>query len=439
MSMNLETPPGWQAESLATDVNAGAASPRHASWLQRSGQILLCRLLGKVIHTGTLQVQMPGGQRHAFGSGAPEIAVRLTSSATVWRLLRNPELALGEAYMDGRLQVEQGGIYDLLELVNINLKWSSGPGVLRLQSHLRQALRRVAQHNPVARSQANVAHHYDLSDTLYDLFLDAGRQYSCAYFTEATDTLEQAQAQKLRHIAAKLLLRPGQRVLDIGSGWGGLGLYLARTAGVSVTGLTLSTEQHCYAAKAAAAAGLQDHARYHLRDYRHETGRYDRIVSVGMFEHVGIGHYREYFDKVASLLTDDGVALIHTIGTARGPTSASPWLHKYIFPGGYAPALSEVVPVIERAGLYIADVEVLRLHYAHTLRAWRDRFMAERPRVAALYDARFCRMWEYYLAYCEAGFRHSGLVVFQIQLSKQVDAVPVTRDYIAASEQGAVQ
>ena len=437
MSMNLESPPGWQAESLATDVNAGVAWPRQGAWLRRSGQFLLCRLLGKIIHTGTLQVQMPNGQRHAFGTGAPVIAVRLTTSATVWRLLRNPELALGEAYMDGSLQVEQGGIYDLLELANANLKWSRGPGMLRLQSRLRQVLRRLAQHNPVARAQANVAHHYDLSDTLYDLFLDAGRQYSCAYFTAATDTLEQAQAQKLRHIAAKLLLRPGQRVLDIGSGWGGLGLHLAQTAGVSVTGLTLSTEQHSYAAKAATAAGLQDRASYHLRDYRHETGRYDRIVSVGMFEHVGIGHYREYFDKVASLLTDDGVALIHTIGTARGPTSASPWLHKYIFPGGYAPALSEVVPVIERAGLYIADVEVLHVHYAHTLRAWRDRFMAERPRIAALYDERFCRMWEFYLAYCEAGFRHSGLVVFQIQLSKQVDAVPITRDYVAASEQGA--
>ena len=236
MSINLETPPGWRAEGLATDGDSGIALPRHGTLLQRSGQFLLCRLLGKIIHTGTLQVQMPDGQRHAFGAGEPVIAVRLTTSATVWRMLRNPELALGEAYMDGTLQVEPGGIYDLLELANANLKWSRGPGMLHLQSRLRQVLRRVAQHNPVARAQANVAHHYDLSATLYDLFLDAGRQYSCAYFTEATDTLEQAQAQKLRHIAAKLLLRPGQRVLDIGSGWGGLGLYLARTAGVSEIG-----------------------------------------------------------------------------------------------------------------------------------------------------------------------------------------------------------
>ena len=434
MSMNFETPPGWQADSLATDVNAGVAPPRRGRLQQTSGEFLLCRLLRKIIRTGTLDVQMPSGRRHVFGAGAPVIDVRLATSATVWRMLRNPELALGEAYMDGTLQVEQGAIYDLLDLTNTNLKWSRGPGVMRLQSHLRQVLRRLAQHNPVTRAQANVAHHYDLSDTLYELFLDAGRQYSCAYYTAPTDTLEQAQAQKLRHIAAKLLLRPGQRVLDIGSGWGGLALHLTQTAGVNVTGLTLSTEQHGYATKAATAAGLQDRATYHLRDYRHETGRYDRIVSVGMFEHVGIGHYAEYFDKVASLLTDDGVALIHTIGTARGPTSASPWLNKYIFPGGYAPALSEVVPVIERAGLYITDVEVLRLHYAHTLRAWRDRFMAERPHIAALYDERFCRMWEFYLAFCEAGFRHSGLVVFQIQISKQIDAVPITRDYIAAAE-----
>jgi cyclopropane-fatty-acyl-phospholipid synthase len=401
------------------------------------GEILLCLLVRKIIRTGRLDVQMPSGREHVFGEGPPLIALRIATIATVWRLLRNPELALGEAFMDGTLTVERGSIYDLLELVMANLKMSSGPGPIRLQAQFRKLLRRIVQHNPVVRSQTNVAHHYDLSDKLYDLFLDASRlQYSCAYYTAPTDTLEQAQAHKLRHIAAKLLLQPGQKVLDIGSGWGGLGLHLAQTAGVDVTGLTLSSEQLGYAVKAAASAGLQDRAAYHLRDYRHETGRYDRIVSVGMFEHVGIGHYREYFDKVADLLTDEGVALVHTIGAARGPTSANPWLHKYIFPGGYAPALSEVMPAIERAGLYITDVEVLRLHYARTLRAWRDRFMAERPRIVELYDERFCRMWEFYLAFCEAGFRHSGLVVFQIQISKRIDAVPITRDYIAVSEQG---
>ncbi len=436
MSMNIETPPDWQTDTLVTDVMADHAPRRRTPLRQGSGEFLLCRLLGRIIRTGTLQVQMPSGRSHAFGTGDPLIAARLTTTATVWRLLRNPELAVGEAYMDGSLQVEPSGIYDLLELANANLKWSSGPGVMRLNSKVRRLLRRFAQHNPVARARSNVAHHYDLSDTLYDLFLDAGRQYSCAYYTAPTDTLEQAQAQKLRHIAAKLLLQPGQKVLDIGSDWGGLGLHLAQTAGVDVTGLTLSTEQHGYAAKAATDAGLQDRTRYRLRDYRHETGRYDRIVSVGMFEHVGIGHYGTYFDKVAELLTDDEVALVHTIGTARGPTAATPWLQKYIFPGGYAPALSEVVPAIERAGLYVTDVEVLRLHYAQTLRAWRDRFMVERPRIVELYDERFCRMWEFYLAFCEAGFRHSGLVVFQIQIAKRIDAVPITRDYIATNEQG---
>ncbi len=436
MSMQLETPPNWQADGLASDRNAGISLLQRMSLSRRVGEGLLRSMIRKIVSVGTLHLQMPSGQRHIIGKGAPGVSIRLTSSKTVWRLLRNPELAVGEAYMDGTLLVEQGSIYDLLDLANANLKWHNGPGAMRLQSQLRRLQRRLDQYNPVSRAKANVAHHYDLSDTLYDLFLDPERQYSCAYYATPSDTLEQAQMQKMRHIAAKLLLRPGQRVLDIGSGWGGLGLHLAGTAGVSVTGLTLSTEQHGYAVRAAEAAGLKDRATFHLRDYRHENGRYDRIVSVGMFEHVGIGHYAEYFDKVASLLTEAGVALIHTIGTARGPTSASPWLQKYIFPGGYAPALSEVVPVIERAGLYITDIEVLRLHYAHTLRAWRERFMAERTRIAALYDERFCRMWEFYLAFCETGFRHSGLVVFQIQVSKRVDAVPITRDYIAAHEHG---
>lgn len=434
MSMNVETPPIRHPERSVTDSYASGSSARSPSVWRSSGEFLLCSLLKQVIQKGSLHLQLPSGRNRSFGAGQPEIAVRVTTKATVWRLLRNPDLALGEAYMDGTLLVGDGGIHDLMELALINLQRSSGPGVMRVNAALRIMLRRLAQHNPIAKAKANVAHHYDLSDTLYDLFLDAGRQYSCAYYTAPTDTLEQAQAQKLRHIAAKLLLQPGQRVLDIGSGWGGLAQHLAQSAGARVTGLTLSTEQHGFATRSAAAAGLHAQVNYHLRDYRHETGSYDRIVSIGMFEHVGIGHYREYFDKVAGLLTDDGVALIHTIGTAGRPTAANPWLDKYIFPGGYAPALSEILPAIERAGLYVTDVEVLRLHYAHTLRAWRDRFMAERPRIAALYDERFCRMWEFYLASCEAAFRHSGMVVFQIQISKQIDTVPITRDYIAASK-----
>lgn len=333
MSVNTETSPiHHQDRSAADPYQSDTTVSRSVS--QSSGEFLLCCLLTQIIRQSSLHLQLPSGRVRSFGSGEPKVAVRVTTGATVWRLLRNPELAVGEAYMDGTLLVENGGIYGLLELAMANLKWSRGRDMMRLNAALRLMRRRLMQHNPVAKAQANVAQHYDLSDRLHDLFLDAGRQYSCAYYASPTDTLEQAQTQKLRHIAAKLLLRPGQRVLDIGSGWGGLALHLAKTAGVRVTGLTLSTEQHGYAVKWAEAAGLQDRASHYLRDYRHETGRYDRIVSVGRFEHVGIGHYQEYFDKVASLLTEDGVAQIHTIGTAAGPSSANPWLHKYIFPGG---------------------------------------------------------------------------------------------------------
>lgn len=430
-------PPGGQVAPHDDARGAGWPRPSRASagkFAAKLGHLLLRRLLASIIHSGALQVTMPDGQVITVGKGEAGVVMRILEPATVWRLLRNPDLALGEAFTDGTLVIDRGTIYDLLELVMKNLGRGRAPAIVRVNERMRRLFRRLIQHNPVARAKANVEHHYDLSDALYALFLDAGRQYSCAYYLSPSDTLEQAQDAKKRHIAAKLLLRPGDRVLDIGSGWGGLGQHLAQTADVSVCGLTLSSEQLGYATRSTAEAGLSDRVQFHLRDYRHETGRYDRIVSVGMFEHVGVGHYREYFAKVAGLLTDDGVALIHTIGTARGPTTASPWLNKYIFPGGYAPALSEILPAIERAGLGVADVEVLRLHYAFTLRAWRDRFMANRDRAVALYDERFCRMWEYYLAYCEASFRESFLVVFQLQLSRRADAVPLTRDYIAAAE-----
>jgi cyclopropane-fatty-acyl-phospholipid synthase len=349
-------------------------------------------------------------------------------------LILNPDLAFGEAYMDGALVVEDGDIYDFLNLCFSNLGWSSGHGLRRLRTSVKRLVRRVSQHNPIPIARANVAHHYDLSDTLYELFLDADRQYSCAYFVSPDDTLECAQEQKKRHLAAKLLLRPGQRVLDIGSGWGGLGFYLGQVADVDVTGLTLSTEQHAYAQRRANEIGVGDRVRFLLKDYREEDNQYDRIVSVGMFEHVGVGHYREYFEKVRDLLEDDGVALIHTIGRADGSGAANAWINKYIFPGGYVPALSEILPAIERAGLYVTDIEVLRLHYAETLKAWRQRFNANRARVAELYDERFCRMWEFYLAGCEAAFRHGGLVNFQIQLSKRIETVPLTRSYIFEQE-----
>ena len=279
-----------------------------------------------------------------------------------------------------------------------------------------------------------MAHHYDLSDTLYDMFLDNDRQYSCAYYMSENDSLEHAQHNKKRHLAAKLLLEPGHKVLDIGSGWGGLGLYLAQTAEADVTGVTLSAEQLKVAEDRAAKAGLSDRVRFRLQDYRDETLKYDRIVSVGMFEHVGVGHYREFFEKVHDLLTDDGVALLHTIGRTDGPAATNPWLAKYIFPGGYIPAMSEIIPAIERTGMCITDIEVLRLHYASTLRDWRRRFNANRDKIREVYEERFCRMWEYYLASSEAAFRYGGQVNFQIQLAKRQDAVPLTRDYIAEWE-----
>jgi cyclopropane-fatty-acyl-phospholipid synthase len=424
------------AGSPTTEAAADFHQPQ-TSLSRKTGSpsmLLLRGLLRRIVRKGRLTVISPDGRAYVVGEGTPSVTIRITDPATVRRLLLNPDLVLGEAYMDGALQVEGGTIYDLLDLCLANLGWGYGHWVQRAQELGRRLVRRLAQHNPVAAARANVAHHYDLSDTLYELLLDADRQYSCAYYRSPGDTLEQAQEQKKRHIAAKLLLSPGQRVLDIGSGWGGLALHLAQTAKVDVTGVTLSTEQHRFANRRADDAGLQDRARFLLKDYRHENGHYDRLVSVGMFEHVGVGHYCEYFAKVRDLLTEDGVALIHTIGRADGPGAANAWINKYIFPGGYTPALSEIVPAVERAGLYITDIEVLRLHYAKTLKGWRQRFMAERDQVGAVYDERFCRMWEFYLASCEAAFRHSGLVVFQIQISKRIDAVPLTRDYIAEWE-----
>jgi cyclopropane-fatty-acyl-phospholipid synthase len=398
------------------------------------GMQLLRSFLRQIIRKGALTVIGPDGRSQLIGHGAPSIAIRITDSRFIPRLITNPDLAFGEAYMDGALVVEGGDIYDLLDFCFANLGWSSGHWVRRAHSTIKYLGRRIAQHNPIPVARANVAHHYDLSDSLYELFLDADRQYSCAYYKSSDDTLERAQEQKKRHLAAKLLLRPGQRVLDIGSGWGGLALYLNRVADVDVTGVTLSTEQHVYSQRRANEIGMDDRVRFLLKDYRQETGQYDRIVSVGMFEHVGVGYYREYFEKVRELLADGGVALIHTIGRADGPGTSNAWINKYIFPGGYVPALSEILPAIEQASLHVTDIEVLRLHYAETLRAWRHRFNASRKRVAKLYDERFCRMWEFYLAGCEAGFRHGGLVNFQIQLSKRIDTVPLTRDYVTEWE-----
>jgi cyclopropane-fatty-acyl-phospholipid synthase len=393
--------------------------------------LVLARLFDRVIAKGRLEIVDAGGVRHVFaGAPGPSAAIRLHDRALHWKLALRPRLFLGEAYMDGTLTIEEGSLYELIDLLALNVDalppgWLAG--VLNGSLIL---LRRLHQFNPATRARKNAAHHYDLSDQLYELFLDRDRQYSCAYFRDGSEDIDTAQLLKKRHLAAKLLLRPGMRVLDIGCGWGGLALYLAAECGVDVTGLTLSSEQHKVATRRAAAADLSDRVRFHLRDYREERGEYDRIVSVGMFEHVGVNHYRAFFRQVKALLAPEGVALLHSIGRMDGPGSTNPWLRKYIFPGGYSPALSEVVPVVERELLWITDIEILRLHYARTLRLWRQRFERQRDRLAGIYDERFCRMWEMYLVGSEIAFRRGGHLVFQMQMAKAVDSAPLTRDYM---------
>ncbi|MFN8947385.1 MAG: class I SAM-dependent methyltransferase [Alphaproteobacteria bacterium] len=392
---------------------------------------LLTGLMRRLIRRGRLKLITAGGRTFNIGDpGSPPVTIRLHDWRVSWDLLRNPQLKLGEAYMDGRLTVEQGDIADLLDLLTRNLGTGFGGGYLDWLARARFVLGHLAPSNRRGRSRRNVAHHYDLSGDLYRLFLDADRQYSCAFFERFDDTLEVAQSNKKKRIAAKLALRRGMRVLDIGSGWGGLGLYLAETHGAEVRGITLSGEQLDLARARAAGAGLVSRVHFSLEDYRETTGRFDRIVSVGMLEHVGVGNYDTYFRKIAALLADDGVALVHSIGRSDGPGVTNPWIEKYIFPGGYSPALSEVLPAVERAGLIVTDIEILRLHYAQTLKEWRRRFVANRDAARALYDERFCRMWEFYLAGAEMAFRWQGHVVFQLQVAKRLDALPFARDYM---------
>jgi cyclopropane-fatty-acyl-phospholipid synthase len=403
--------------------------------------MLLVGFLNRFVRSGRLELVDPDGQVHVFGEAeAAPVRMRVHDKATMRRLFFQPKMALGEAYMDGALTVENAEIFDVVDLLTRNLGVREEALNGRAYRFAAMALRRLHQFNPAKRSRRNVAHHYDLSDTLYDLFLDSDRQYSCAYFPGPDASLEEAQLAKKRHIAAKLRLEPGHKVLDIGSGWGGLGLYIAQQhPGIEVTGVTLSTEQHAVSNRRAAELGLADRVRFELMDYRNLDGPFDRIVSVGMFEHVGLPHYQEFFDKVQALLPPEGVALLHTIGRIDGPGATNPWIRKYIFPGGYCPALSEVMPRIERTGMWTTDVEILRLHYADTLRAWRERFKAHWDEIARLYDERFCRMWEFYLCGSETAFRNSGHVVFQIQMARKVDTVPVTRDYMYEHEREIAQ
>ena len=398
---------------------------------------LIDRFLHRFVCHGTLHLTYPDGAQRRYGAGPPEVGVRLTDPALLRRLTINPSLAAGEGYMNGTLQIEGDDLYGLVELGLRNM--ARGPaGLLQgMNQMLRNAGRRLAQANPAGRARRNVAHHYDLSGALYDLFLDADRQYSCAYFARPDMTLEEAQAAKKAHIAAKLRLQPGMRVLDVGCGWGGMALTLAREHGVQVTGITLSQEQLSVARARARNAGLDGRVRFALSDYRALEGRFDRIVSVGMFEHVGVPHYRRYFGCLRERLTEDGVALVHTIGRVSPPASTNPWIAKYIFPGGYVPALSEVMAAVEKEALWPCDIEVWRLHYAETLRHWHDRFMANIDRARALYDDRFCRMWRFYLVGSEQTFRHAGQAVFQLQLARRSDAVPLTRDYLYRTDDAA--
>ncbi len=383
------------------------------------------------IRAGNLRLTTAGGREFSFGDGTgASVAIRFLTRAAERGVLFDPELRFGEAYMDGSLVVEEGSIADVLAILLGQRRDGRPPAWARLQWHVRYTYRRWLQFNPRNRARRNVAHHYDLDGQLYALFLDAYRQYSCGYFETPGQTLDDAQLAKKRHLAAKLLLKPGHRVLDIGCGWGGLALYLAELGGAHVTGITLSAEQHAFAQTYAAEHSLSENVEFHLQDYRDATDRFDRIVSVGMFEHVGVGFYDTFFRKCAALLDDNGVMLLHSIGRSEGPNVTNPWIAKYIFPGGYIPALSEVLPAVEKAGLLVTDIEILRLHYAETLKAWRQRFLAHRADAERLYDARFVRMWEFYLAAAEMAFREQAMMVFQLQLARNQGVVPMTRDYI---------
>lgn len=391
---------------------------------------LFLRMMRQLIKRGALEITMPDGSVERFGSGDP-IKIKLSDPSLPRRIVLSPELGVGEGYMDGTLTIEDDDLYGLLTLGIRNFSLGQGHG---LERHLGPWLRRIHQFNPVGRAKDNVAHHYDLSGKLYDLFLDEDKQYSCAYFTDPSMTLEAAQIAKKRHIADKLLIEPDMRVLDIGCGWGGMAMTLAQEYGAQVIGVTLSEEQHAVATQRVKDAGLENRIDIRLQDYRELDKRFDRIVSVGMFEHVGVPHYREYFDHVRKKLRRDGVALIHTIGRAAPPSRTSPWVNKYIFPGGYVPAMSEALKAIEKERLWVTDVEVWRLHYAETLKHWHDRFMERVDEAKELYDERFCRMWRFYLVASELTFRLHRQCVFQFQLTRKQESVPLTRDYLYRDE-----
>ncbi|MCI4677195.1 cyclopropane-fatty-acyl-phospholipid synthase family protein [Rhodoblastus acidophilus] len=396
--------------------------------------VLFRHSMRRFVREGSLEIQTSNGESFIVGDGSPpSCGIRLADVRAELELLFDPEMALGELYAAGRMELTRGGLADLLAIGARNV---AAPGKARPIAAW-QAVRRLRQRAAAVaprRARANAAYHYDLDTGLYRLFLDDDLQYSCAFFETPSDSLEAAQLAKKRHIAAKLAVSPGMTALEIGCGWGGLALYLASRCGVAVKGVTLADEQLGVARRRAAAAGLAGRVEFALEDYRETHGRFDRIVSVAMFEHVGPRKYDAFFKAVADLLAEDGVALIHTIGHCGLPVPTSPWMRKYIFPDGYIPSLAEIARAVARAGLLVADLEILREHYALTLEHWRARFAARRDEAKAIYGERFCRIWEFYLAASQSAFRHLGFVVFQLQLTKKPNVLPITRDYIAERE-----
>lgn len=395
--------------------------------------MLLDYVFKPFVKVGCLRIIDSRGKTQSYaGSPGLNLTLRLHNRQTESLFLWQPELAMGEGYMNGTITLEQGTLYQLLDFATQNLHLNAYRiGIChRMFYAIAKMLSRIQQYNPIDRAHKRISHHYDLNETFFRLFLDRDLQYSCAYFRTMQDSLETAQENKKRHIARKLLLKPGQRVLDIGSGWGGMALHLAREADVFVVGLTLSKEQHKVATKRAAQLNLSDRVKFYVRDYREEKAQYDRIVSIGMFEHVGVPHYPEYLNQIHRLLKNDGVMLLHSIGVAGTPRTTNPWIQKYIFQGGCCPSLSQVLPHVEKVKLFVTDIELLHFHYAETLKNWRMNFMRHWDTVKNMFDERFCRMWEYYLTSCEVAFRNQDLMVFQMQMAHDKSVVPMTRDYL---------
>lgn len=392
-------------------------------------------MMSRFVKVGQLTIIDADGNHHVHGPGGePQAIIRLTDKTLYRTLFLNPELRAGEAYMDGTLICEEGGIRGLLKVFLHNRGGIRSHPIQKVLNRTLKKLKKLHQRNKKSSARSNVQHHYDLSNEFYRLFLDEDLQYSCAYWPEPNISLEEAQRLKKKHIAEKLCLKPGQSVLDIGCGWGGMAIYLAQNYDVKVVGVTLSDEQLVLGRERVKKLGLEDKVNLRLVDYRDLDQNFDRIVSVGMFEHVGVAHYEEYFSKIKSLLAEDGIALVHSIGRKGGPGTTGAWIRKYIFPGGYSPALSETFAEIEKAKLWVTDCEILRLHYAYTLAEWEKRFQANRGQVAAMFDERFCRMWEFYLVISEFSFLYGNHMNFQIQLSKDVHAAPITRNYMMDDE-----